>query len=53
MMHGSLRRKRFRVVTKNESKRPREKWGPSWLRNHTETLATQANAMAATSKLCV
>ena len=41
------------MVTKNESKRPREKWGPSWLRNHTETLATQANAMAATSKLCV
>ena len=58
--HGSLRRKRFRVVTKNESKRPREKWGefksflgPSLLRTHTETLATQANAMAATSKLCV
>ena len=50
--HGSLRRKRFRVVTKNESKRLHEKWGEfksflglSLLRNHTETLATQANIL--------
>ena len=50
--HGSLRRKRFRVVTKNESKRLHEKWGEfksflglSLLRNHTETLATQTNIL--------